>query len=142
MSEDNRTQNAQVVDKHVGQRLRLLRIMNGLSQGQLAKSLNLTFQQVQKYEKGMNRLSATRVFECAVLFGVEPNFFYDGLSPEMALNQPSGFVVKRLHDEGPFDIDRNLKLIAAYEAIEDQVVRDQVFTLIKTLGRQKENKPD
>ena len=51
MSEDRQTENARVVDKHVGQRLRLLRIMNGLSQTQLSQSLNLTFNKYKKYER-------------------------------------------------------------------------------------------
>ena len=142
MSEDRQTENARVVDRHVGQRLRLLRIMNGLSQTQLSQSLNLTFQQIQKYEKGMNRLSATRIYECSILFGVEPNFFFDGLTPEMALSRPTGFVVKQVHDAGPLDIDRNLKLVAAYEAVDDDVVRDQLFALVKALGRVKGDDED
>ena len=90
----------------------------------------------------MNRLSATRIYECSVLFSIEPNFFFDGLTPEMALSRPTGFVVKQLHDAGPLDINRNLKLVAAYEAVDDDVSARRLFALVKALGRVKGDDED
>ncbi len=66
------------VDRHVGFRLRLARASRKLSQTDLAKSSGITFQQVQKYEKGTNRVSASRLFEFATLLGVEISYFFDG----------------------------------------------------------------
>ncbi|MEJ0097013.1 MAG: helix-turn-helix transcriptional regulator [Bauldia sp.] len=66
------------IDRHVGFRLRLARASRKLSQTELAKSSGITFQQVQKYEKGTNRVSASRLFEFATLLGVEISFFFEG----------------------------------------------------------------
>lgn len=66
------------VDRHVGQRLRLARRMKGLSQTELATAVGLTFQQIQKYEKGSNRISASRLFQFAEVVGVDVPFFFRG----------------------------------------------------------------
>ena len=66
------------IDRHVGFRLRLARASRKLSQTELAKSSGITFQQVQKYEKGTNRVSASRLFEFATLLGVEISYFFEG----------------------------------------------------------------
>ena len=66
------------IDRHVGFRLRLARASRKLSQTELAKASGITFQQVQKYEKGTNRVSASRLFEFATLLGVEIAFFFEG----------------------------------------------------------------
>ena len=68
------------VDLHVGQRLRLARLSRGLSQTELAKASGITFQQVQKYEKGTNRVSASRLFEFANVLGAEISYFFEGTS--------------------------------------------------------------
>ncbi len=67
------------IDLHVGQRLRLRRRQLGLSQGDLATALKMTFQQVQKYERGTNRISASKLFLAAHFLKVEPSYFFDGL---------------------------------------------------------------
>ena len=68
------------VDVHVGQRLRLIRKASGLSQTTVADRLGLTFQQIQKYEKGSNRVSASKLYEIATLFGVKIEAFFEGLA--------------------------------------------------------------
>jgi transcriptional regulator with XRE-family HTH domain len=70
---------ANVVDLHVGARIRVLRRSLGMSQNTLAKQLGLTFQQVQKYERGSNRVSASKLYEIARVFSVPPADFFDGL---------------------------------------------------------------
>jgi transcriptional regulator with XRE-family HTH domain len=72
------------VDVHIGQRLRLRRKLVGLSQEQLAERLGITFQQVQKYEKGSNRISASRLFDAARLLSVPVSFFFEGLAASEA----------------------------------------------------------
>ena len=129
-----------IVDQHVAQRLRILRIMNGLSQTQLAQSMAFTFQQVQKYEKGVNRLSATRIFECSVLFGVDPNFFFEGLAPQMATNRASGFKVVRDIDDSSLQSDRNLKLLAAYQNVADTDVQERIYSLVKAIASHKDTR--
>lgn len=68
------------IDKHVGSRIRLKRTLLGLSQTTVAETLGLTFQQLQKYESGTNRVSASKLFHLAASLGVDPNFFFEGLS--------------------------------------------------------------
>src|SRR5260221_14706294 len=67
------------VDKHVGSRVRMRRLMLGMSQGKLADGLGLTFQQVQKYEKGANRIGASRLHHVASILQVPVPFFFEGL---------------------------------------------------------------
>jgi transcriptional regulator with XRE-family HTH domain len=71
------------VDKHVGSRVRMRRLMLGLSQGKLADQLDLTFQQVQKYEKGTNRIGAGRLHQLSYILDVPVSFFFEG-APRMA----------------------------------------------------------
>jgi transcriptional regulator with XRE-family HTH domain len=73
------------VDLHVGARVRMRRKLLGVSQEKLADALGLTFQQVQKYERGANRVSASKLFEIARFLDVPPAYFFDGLAGE-----PSG----------------------------------------------------
>ncbi len=74
------------VDVHVGNRVRIRRMKLGLSQATLAKALGMTFQQVQKYEKGANRISASVLYSISGALDVEPEFFFEGLpSPRKAL---------------------------------------------------------
>src|SRR5579871_3662815 len=71
---------ANPVDVQVGNRVRLRRMLIGMSQERLGDLLGLTFQQVQKYEKGVNRIGAGRLFEIARILGVPIEFFYDGVA--------------------------------------------------------------
>jgi len=66
------------IDRHVGSRLRMRRVLVGLSQEKLGDALKLTFQQIQKYEKGMNRIGASRLQEISGLLGVPVEFFFEG----------------------------------------------------------------
>src|SRR4051794_41154195 len=72
---------ANAADHHVGARIRERRIMLGLSQQQLAQMIGVTYQQAHKYERGLNRISAGRLYEIAQVLGVPVSWFFDGLSP-------------------------------------------------------------
>src|SRR5579885_3362661 len=72
---------ANPIDVQVGNRVRIRRMLIGMSQERLGDLLGLTFQQVQKYEKGVNRIGAGRLFEVARILGVPIDFFYDGVAP-------------------------------------------------------------
>lgn len=79
--EDASLQRASLVDHHVGARIRERRTMLGLSQQQLAKMIGVTYQQAHKYERGLNRISAGRLFEIAQVLDVPVAFFFEGLQP-------------------------------------------------------------
>jgi transcriptional regulator with XRE-family HTH domain len=72
------------VDKHVGSRVRMRRMLIGMSQEKLGEALGITFQQIQKYEKGTNRISASRLQQIASVLGVTISFFYEGVATEEA----------------------------------------------------------
>jgi transcriptional regulator with XRE-family HTH domain len=72
-------QRANAADRHVGSRIRERRIMMGLSQQQLARMIGVTYQQAHKYERGLNRISAGRLFEISQVLGVAVSWFFDGL---------------------------------------------------------------
>ena len=74
-------QRASLVDHHVGARIRERRTMLGLSQQQLAKMIGVTYQQAHKYERGLNRISAGRLFEIAQVLDVPVSYFFEGLQP-------------------------------------------------------------
>lgn len=83
-----RQERVELIDRHVGGRIRKRRIELGLSQTELGQALGVSFQQVQKYEQGANRLGAGALFETAMLLGVPVGFFYEGLA---ALVAAAGF---------------------------------------------------
>ena len=76
---DKPTNRAGDADRHVGQRIRERRVMLGLSQQQMADMIGVTYQQAHKYERGINRISAGRLFEIAQVLGVPVSFFFEGL---------------------------------------------------------------
>src|ERR671926_591337 len=82
------TKSPNPVDKHVGGRVRLRRMLIGMSQEKLGEALGITFQQVQKYEKGTNRIGASRLHQIAQVLGVPISFFYEGAPEESAANDP------------------------------------------------------
>jgi transcriptional regulator with XRE-family HTH domain len=127
------------VDTHVGQKVRQRRMLVGMSQEKLASALGLTFQQVQKYERGANRISASKLHEVARTLKVPISYFFEGLDPvsEAAANTPApglgesaqaGFEVHNLERR------ETLELIRAYYRINDPAVRRRVYELIKSIS--------
>lgn len=86
------------VDLHVGARVRMRRKLLGVSQEKLAGALGLTFQQVQKYERGANRISASKLFEIARFLDVPPSYFFDGLALENRKGQKAAPGEQSLHE--------------------------------------------
>ena len=124
---------ANPIDAQVGNRLRLRRMMIGMSQERLGELLGLTFQQVQKYEKGVNRIGAGRLFEIARILGVPIFYFYESVSEQLA-NAP-GFT----ETESPPVLEfvssgEGLQLSLAYMRIKDPKVRKRVLDLVKSLS--------
>ncbi len=116
------------VDLHVGSRLHLRRTLMGLSQSELARATNVTFQQIQKYETGFNRISASRLYRAAEVLDVPISFFFDGL-PGQAQTDP---VISNLPLEG---YSRELlEMMRNYHRIRDQDIRYSLCLLIRTLA--------
>ena len=129
------------IDVHVGSRVRLRRTLLGLSQEKLGEALGLTFQQVQKYERGVNRIGASRLFDLARVLDVPIGFFFDDMPPEMGGNAVtrSRPAYGMAEAQDGFDDDtlhrrETLELVRAYYRITDPAVRKRVFELIKSLA--------
>lgn len=114
------------VDTHVGSRIRLRRIMMGLSQERLADYLGLTFQQVQKYEKGANRVSAGRLYQLAQLLDVTVSFFFD----DMPGTTSGGAVTLESADLQR----RDLELLRSWRAIESDEARAAIYRVVKAVA--------
>ena len=114
-------------DKYVGSRVRLRRMMLGMSQGALADALGITFQQVQKYEKAANRISSSRLQQAAHILQVPVSFFFDdGPQSNKAGQQPAPEYVAAFL--GSAD---GLALIKAFTAIKDAKLRRSIVELVK-----------
>ena len=134
--EERNARRANTVDSHVGTRVRLRRMLLGMSQEKLGECLGLTFQQVQKYEKGVNRIGASRLFDLAHVLGVPVQFFYDELghndhTPAMAgfgERPAETYVVDFLSSR------EGLELNKAFVRITDPKVRRSVVDLVRSLA--------
>jgi len=130
------------IDVHVGSRIRLRRTLLGMSQERLGEALGLTFQQVQKYERGVNRVGASRLFDLARVLDVPISFFFDDMPEPLAREYGNGAVRRAVGFAEPqegFDDDtlhrrETLELVRAYYRITDPAVRKRVFDLIKSLA--------
>jgi transcriptional regulator with XRE-family HTH domain len=130
------------IDVHVGSRIRLRRTLLGMSQERLGEALGLTFQQVQKYERGVNRVGASRLFDLSRVLDVPISFFFDDM-PDSLTSSFGGQAGRRLgafaDTQDAFADDalnrrETLELVRAYYRITDPAVRKRVFELIKSMG--------
>jgi transcriptional regulator with XRE-family HTH domain len=121
------------IDLQVGNRIRVRRMLIGMSQERLGDLLGLTFQQVQKYEKGVNRIGAGRLFEVARILNVPVDFFYEGLGTSTAANDTdSSPPVMKFVTSG-----EGLQLGLAFMKIKDAKVRKRVLDLVKSLAEEE-----
>lgn len=124
------------VDQHVGSRVRLRRMLLGMSQERLGESMGLTFQQVQKYEKGVNRIGASRLFQISKILDVPVQFFFeeaphsgDGVSPRgFAEPDSEAFILEFLNSREGLELNR------AFVKIADPKVRKSVVDLVRSLA--------
>jgi len=142
-SEERNARRANTVDSHVGARVRLRRMLLGMSQEKLGESLGLTFQQVQKYEKGVNRIGASRLFDLAHVLGVPVQFFYDEIDTADHHQAPplAGFA-ERPADTYVVDFlgsREGLELNKAFVRITDPKVRRSVIDLVRSLAGPDDN---
>jgi transcriptional regulator with XRE-family HTH domain len=124
------------VDAHVGSRVRLRRMLLGMSQERLGESMGLTFQQVQKYEKGVNRIGASRLFQISKILDVPVQFFFEeapyagdgSRAPGLAESDSEGFILEFLNSREGLELNR------AFVKIGDAKVRKSVVDLVRALS--------
>ncbi|MDP6426979.1 MAG: helix-turn-helix transcriptional regulator [Alphaproteobacteria bacterium] len=126
------------IDVHVGKRVRARRTLMGLSQSKLGKAINTTFQQVQKYERGMNRISSSRLYQIAEVLDVPIPYFFDDLPANISGRKTPGLAdVERAPFEGdPMASQETLKLVRAYYRIQSPLLRQRLRELVKALSTQ------
>jgi transcriptional regulator with XRE-family HTH domain len=124
------------VDAHVGSRVRLRRMLLGMSQERLGESMGLTFQQVQKYEKGVNRIGASRLFQISKILDVPIQFFFEE-APHIGDGSPARGMAEA--DSETFILEflnsrEGLELNRAFVKIADPKVRKSVVDLVRALS--------
>jgi len=126
---------AHPVDIYVGQRLRQRREMRGMPQKELARQLGISFQQVQKYESGANRISASKLWELCCVLGVAPGYFFEGISGAAASPNPSSLPEENIDNGQPNSRNTRqiLDLNHNFQRIPNTRVRRQVVQLVKAL---------
>jgi transcriptional regulator with XRE-family HTH domain len=128
------------IDVHVGSRIRLRRTLLGMSQERLAEAIGLTFQQVQKYERGANRVGASRLYDLARVLDVAVSYFFEEMSAGVSAQTPSALMKTKQQpetDQGkdPLTKRETLEFVRAYYKIEDPAVRKRVFELTKAMAK-------
>ena len=124
------------IDKHVGSRVRMRRMMLGMSQEKLGAALGLTFQQVQKYEKGTNRIGASRMAQISETLQVPVAFFYEGAPsgmggpPGLSEAQSPAYVADFLATSD------GLALVKAFQQIADGKIRRRIVDLVEAIAGQ------
>jgi transcriptional regulator with XRE-family HTH domain len=124
------------IDQHVGGRVRIRRVLIGMSQEKLGEALGLTFQQVQKYEKGTNRIGASRLQQIASILGVQISFFFEGLATEAHGHTHMSEEADTAHVIEFLSTTEGLQLNKAFARIKDPKVRRRVVDLVSTLSHE------
>jgi transcriptional regulator with XRE-family HTH domain len=128
------------IDVHVGSRVRLRRTLLGMSQEKLGDAIGLTFQQVQKYERGANRIGASRLFDLSRVLDVPVSFFFDDIRTEDAAPAEADAGTGAADATGPrYEPDpmlrrETLELVRAYYRIPDSQLRRRLFDLTKAIA--------
>lgn len=136
------------VDVHVGQRLRQRRTLLGMSQEKLGEAVNLTFQQIQKYERGANRIGASRLFQLGQVLDVSVSYFFEDMPGEVTKTRgdyaaPDATAeLEAVQTADPMARRETLELVRAYYKIEDPKVRKRVFELTKSIANATEGVED
>lgn len=128
------------IDRVVGQRIRWRRRELKLTQERLGELLELTFQQVQKYEKGVNRVSAGRLYEIAGVLGVPISYFFEGAEEFLEAEQ-SEFAEDEDEPHAPVMTPETLELISAFQKIEDVSLRKSLLNTVRAAASAFENRP-
>ena len=136
-----RITNNNSIDMHVGKRVRLRRTLLGMSQEQLGGELDITFQQVQKYERGANRISASRLWDISQILDVPINYFFDDMSEITMSGSPrkisQGATPTEMTSEtikDPMARRETLELVRTYYTIAQPSVRKRVSEMVKSIA--------
>jgi transcriptional regulator with XRE-family HTH domain len=121
------------VDIHVGQRVRLRRTLLGMSQERLASAVDLTFQQIQKYERGKNRIGSSRLYQFATILDVPVSYFFEDMPDEVRM---SGKAAEDLPSEDILSKRETIELVRAYYRIPSERARRRLNELVRILARQ------
>jgi len=136
------------VDVHVGARMRQRRTLLGMSQEKLGTAVGLTFQQIQKYERGSNRIGSSRLFEFAKVLDVPVSYFVDEMPSNALSGRPMAGRGRKGFGEAatPFEQEKDplikretLELVRAYYKIPDPHIRRRLFDLAKALAKSSES---
>jgi DNA-binding XRE family transcriptional regulator len=132
-----------LIDKHVGTRVRMRRLMLDLTQMQLADGLGLTFQQVQKYEKGANRISASRLHQLSHILRVPVPFFFEGTPGELHLpNRQEGGPTIASDVGALLSTSEGIALVSAYTRIGHPKLRRAIVALVEQIVSEPESRKD
>ena len=139
MAEPIESRTANPVDLHVGARIRMRRRLQGVSQEKLAEALGLTFQQVQKYERGANRVSASKLYEIAAMLRAPVAYFFDGLADPAgeADDDSQGGDERTVH--AFLMTSEGLELARSFTQVPRGRVRRRLLELIRALGGEGED---
>lgn len=122
------------VDTHVGKRLRLRRTLLGLSQEAVGSAIGVTFQQVQKYERGINRMGASRLYDFSKLLNIPVSYFFEGFQGAEGQKTATGMAEESSEFEHDISTSREMmELTRAFNTIKDPQVRKRVLELVKSL---------
>jgi transcriptional regulator with XRE-family HTH domain len=124
-----KTKRADATDRSVGEKIRAQRIVRGLSQTELGNKLGITFQQIQKYEKGSNRVSAGRLKQIAETLEVPVSFFFEGASGKDTLAENINEGLSFLETAA------SVRLVRAFAEIENQNIRSSIVALVEGIAR-------
>lgn len=128
------------VDIHVGHRLRERRILLGLTQESIAASTGLTFQQIQKYEQGKNRISASRLLQLSKLLKVDPNFFFlNMLSGKPSLSRGLAEDQETFDSGNTVDFKEITKIMRSLNNVQDPKARKNILKLFKQMVKNASN---
>ncbi len=133
------------VDVHVGSRIRLRRTLLGLSQEKLGTALGLTFQQIQKYERGLNRVGASRLWDLSRVLDVPVSFFFEDMDEETTAHSPrrvAGLSEETAElDDDPMTRGETLQLVRAFYRLTDRRVAERILDLVRVLARTADEEP-
>lgn len=130
MAQRKLSEASKVIDRHVGMRLRLLRLNSKMSQTELGDKVGVTFQQIQKYERGANRIGASRLWSLCEIFDAEPNFFFEGLDDSGKTKSS-----KKVEDDWSNKLmsKQNHRLMMSFDNIENGDTRAALLRLCEAL---------
>lgn len=138
---------ANPIDEHVGMQLRQRRALLGMSQERLAEQVGITFQQIQKYENGANRISASRLFEFSKVLDIPVSFFFENYNLSASGKQSALRMAD--NDQSPFEgaddvmtRKETLELVRVYYSINNPKLRKDLFKLVKSMAENLKNQDE